>query len=302
MHCKHCGFVNGEDDHRCLRCGRRIGTAVAAPSTFAPASSEGATALAPSLLPTENRQPPGEVFEGGQSILFTGVPQPPQRLTQKIIPFTEIQRQAGVRSGLPPTPEPRPLKTPTRRNTRPTAEQEIFDFVPSAAPRQLKDAVEAQIYCDLPVATPTHRFVAGAMDAAMIMIGFGLFIGTATATASAMNADGIFGTGKLFWVTLAASLGIISIFYALLWVMTRRETAGMNWSDLQLVTFDGFPLNGGHRIARSAATMLSFCSGGLGLLWALADAESLTWHDQISRTFPTVRPGRGSFVRQRRRP
>ena len=27
--------------------------------------------------------------------------------------------------------------------------------------------------------------------------------------------------------------------------------------------------------------------GGLGLVWALVDEENLTWHDHISKTFPT---------------
>src|SRR6202041_3046551 len=30
-----------------------------------------------------------------------------------------------------------------------------------------------------------------------------------------------------------------------------------------------------------------FLSGGLGLVWALVDEENLTWHDHISKTFPT---------------
>ena len=35
MQCKFCGFGNGEDDHRCLRCGRRVaGTAVEAPTGY----------------------------------------------------------------------------------------------------------------------------------------------------------------------------------------------------------------------------------------------------------------------------
>jgi len=33
---------------------------------------------------------------------------------------------------------------------------------------------------------------------------------------------------------------------------------------------------------------LSLCSLGLGLVWALVDEESLTWHDHISKTFPTA--------------
>ena len=296
MHCKYCGFTNGEDDHRCLRCGRRVGTAVAAPLGY-----EGATALAPRLLPDE--ADPHSAEQSGLWALADQQRAP--RLTQKVIPFTEIQRQAGIRPIPPPAAanETRAAHKPTsRKGSRPPAAQENFDFVPSAAPRTLKDAVEAQIYCDLPVATPIHRFVAGAMDAAMILIGFGLFLSTAWLMGQAMGApESIFGTGRVLLAALAGSLGLIAIFYGLIWVMARRETAGMKWSDLQLVTFDGFPPDGSHRIIRYVATVMSYCSGGLGLLWALADAENLTWHDQISRTFPTVRTAHASFVRQPRR-
>jgi hypothetical protein len=38
---------------------------------------------------------------------------------------------------------------------------------------------------------------------------------------------------------------------------------------------------------------------GLGMFWALMDEEGLTWHDHMSRTFPTVQdPNPGSFRRE----
>jgi hypothetical protein len=74
----------------------------------------------------------------------------------------------------------------------------------------------------------------------------------------------------------------------------------MHWTDLQLITFDGFPVDARSRAARVASTWLSFCSGGLGLVWALADEETLTWQDHISKTFPTIRETSGSFVRETR--
>ena len=43
------------------------------------------------------------------------------------------------------------------------------------------------------------------------------------------------------------------------------------------------------RIVRQFAGILSLASAGVGLLWALVDEESLTWHDHISKTFPTTR-------------
>jgi uncharacterized RDD family membrane protein YckC len=100
---------------------------------------------------------------------------------------------------------------------------------------------------------------------------------------------------------LGASFTLISMFYGLIWAIAGRETAGMRWTDLQLITFDGFPVDGRSRASRVASTWLSFCSGGLGVLWAVADEENLTWHDHISKTFPTIREEPQSFVRQRKR-
>jgi uncharacterized RDD family membrane protein YckC len=91
------------------------------------------------------------------------------------------------------------------------------------------------------------------------------------------------------------------MLYGLIWAIAGRETAGMRWTDLQLITFDGFPVDGRSRASRVASTWLSFCSGGLGVLWAVADEENLTWHDHISKTFPTIREEPQSFVRQRKR-
>jgi hypothetical protein len=34
------------------------------------------------------------------------------------------------------------------------------------------------------------------------------------------------------------------------------------------------------------AAWLSYCTGGLGLLWAFADEDNLALHDRISETFP----------------
>jgi len=126
------------------------------------------------------------------------------------------------------------------------------------------------------------------MDVSMVLIGFGAFAGAARFAASYLVPSGsVFGAGKAVWMTLAASLTLISLFYGLLWAIARRETAGMNWTQLQLVTFDGSPLDGRNRAIRFVSAWLSYCSGGLGLLWALADEENLAFHDHISKTYPT---------------
>jgi hypothetical protein len=137
-----------------------------------------------------------------------------------------------------------------------------------------------------------HRFVASSIDAAFILIGFGLFVAI-----SQLMGSG-FGTGKLFWVFVGACFTLIAVFYGLIFAVAGRETAGMRSTDLQLITFDGLPVEGRTRAVRLAATWLSFCSGGLGLVWALADEENLTWQDHISKTFPAVRQGSAGAVRR----
>jgi len=174
--------------------------------------------------------------------------------------------------------------------------QGMLDFVPAAPVkgRKLKNDVDAQVFCDQPVATPTHRLVAAAIDGVIILFGFGLLV------ALYQILGGSFGGGKSLWMGLAGTLVLIALLYGLIWAIAGRETAGMRCTDLQLITFDGFQVDPRSRALRFASTWLSFCSGGLGLLWAVADEENLTWHDHISKTFPTIREIPGTFVKQRR--
>jgi uncharacterized RDD family membrane protein YckC len=291
MHCKHCGFVNGEDDHRCLRCGRRIaGVVIAAPPGYS-----GANALAPSLILSEDTadfqtvsmQTPAQ--RASQPTLFSNPP-------KNIIPFDRRERLAIPKPEAPQPPPSPQQRIHVRKSTVASDTQGLLDFVPvsSQKGRKLKTDVDAQVFCDQPVATPTHRLVASAIDGAFILFGFGLLVSMFEVL------GGSFGAGKMEWIGLAATLALVSMFYGLIWAIAGRETAGMHFTDLQLITFDGFQLDARSRALRFASTWLSFCSGGLGLLWAVADEENLTWHDHISKTFPTIREVPGTFVKQRR--
>ncbi len=288
MHCKFCGFANGEDDHRCLRCGRRVGVAIAAPVAY---SGANALAVAPTLAANETQDFLPVAEKPVQPRLFNAPP-------SKVVSFDDLQRHI---TGKLVAPTKKPARTSPRKLTShhvsgPVPEQTAMDFVSGASTvqRTLKTDVPAQIYCELPVATPMHRLVASSMDAAMILLGFGLFVGAVEL------AGGSFGAGKSFWIAIASGLALVSMFYGLIWAIAGRETAGMHWTDLQLINFDGFPVEPRSRAARVASTWLSFCSGGLGLIWAVADEENLTWHDHISKTFPTIREVPRNFVKQRR--
>jgi uncharacterized RDD family membrane protein YckC len=62
----------------------------------------------------------------------------------------------------------------------------------------------------------------------------------------------------------------------------------MRFAGLHLVDFDGRRPDREQRAIRQVAGLLSVLSAGLGLVWALVDEENLTWHDHISKTFPTT--------------
>jgi uncharacterized RDD family membrane protein YckC len=65
---------------------------------------------------------------------------------------------------------------------------------------------------------------------------------------------------------------------------------GLQGAHLNVVSFDGLRPTRGQRILRLFAGWLSVASAGMGMLWALTDQESLTWHDHISQTLLTHQP------------
>jgi uncharacterized RDD family membrane protein YckC len=293
--------MNGDDDHRCLRCGRRLSGVVIA----APAGYSGANALAPSVMMSSDDTtefPPVKQAGPAQPALFAN-PNP----GPNVIPFDRRERKPLPRTAPAPqttqsqvtqgnSPRNTQTRVPVRKPAPRDDTQGTLDFIPSspAKGRTLKTSVEAQVFCDQPVATPTHRLVAAAIDSAIILLGFGLLV------TLFQVLGGSFGAGRNLWIGLGVVLALVSMLYGLIWAIAGRETAGMRLTDLQLITFDGFPVDPRSRALRFASTWLSFCSGGLGLLWAVADEENLTWHDHISKTFPTIREVASTFVKQRR--
>jgi len=207
----------------------------------------------------------------GKVIPFDGVFEPPAQ--PKLKPVTRVTRSPGARPDAQPSLEFLQPAPPT--------------------PRKLSTTVEAVIDCDAPVAAPMHRACAAAIDGSMILIGCGLFVTVF------YLLGGSFPASKPAILTMGAAALLIAMFYGFLWVCAGCQTPGMRALRLTLINFDGFPPDDNSRWLRYLGACLGYCAGGLGLLWALLDEESLAWHDHISKTFPTFHESETRFIRQR---
>lgn len=267
MECQYCRAINDEDEHRCCKCGRRLHHGTAAPSlhTYPPVT----TATAPSLAPAreshavEQPKPPG-VHPVYQRTLFNEVP--------RVMPAPQRTRPMS-----PPRPS-RPQRPPAQRASD---TQQALNFPEHTANAVLESQVEAVIFCDARAASPAHRFIATALDGSLILTALGLFVGSFAIGGGSVSLD------KNTVFALAAGAALIWFFYHLLFCLANGDTPGMRWTQLQLVNFDGRRPRRDQRVQRLFASCLSIAAAFLGIIWALVDEESLTWHDHISKTFPT---------------
>jgi uncharacterized RDD family membrane protein YckC len=163
--------------------------------------------------------------------------------------------------------------------------QQALEFEEAEAANNSLDAQADLIYCDAPVALPGHRLLAAAVDASMVLIGLGVFL-----LIFCVGGDMVISRQTTpFLIAVGA---VIALFYRCLWYFGNGDTPGMRFAGLRLVDFDGRRPDREQRGMRQVAGLLSLLAAGLGLVWALVDEERLTWHDHISKTFPT--PGRNA--------
>lgn len=271
------------DESRCTRCGRKpedamaggYGTGVhgALATQLRPEPRMRLVERQPESLPQEAP----DFSQARQATLFqtTNVVSMPPRGEAK----PRVRVETALKPGAP--------KAPAKRAKAVPEGQGMLDFLPPAPakPRQLATTVEAVIYCEAPVATTAHRAIASALDWSMVLLGYALLL----AGFSALGGEFVLTRSNL---TVFAALFLLTGFtYGLIFAWAGTETPGMQWSQLKLTTFDGFPPERKHRLIRFAASCLNRCTL-LGLLWSLADEECLAWHDHISRTFPTPRDSR----------
>jgi uncharacterized RDD family membrane protein YckC len=196
----------------------------------------------------------------------------------RVIPIptlTPVRTQSGARRRGPRTPGSRNIAS---RRGGDSQQSLNFHNIPA---NTLDTQPEAVIFCDAPVALPAHRIMAAAVDASMIAISIGLFLGVF------YFSGGHIAITRQTIALFAGIVMLIGLLYRILWSLGNSETPGMRFAGLRLVNFDGHLPGREQRGVRQAAYLLSLLSAGVGLLWAFVDEENLTWHDHISKTFPT---------------
>jgi uncharacterized RDD family membrane protein YckC len=276
MHCPHCRAKNEPAEDRCVDCGRSLRSG--APLAFPTRSSEATARVLEPLLeddpvPAEPKEIPiyqPSLFRDG-STASKVIPIP------TLTPLHPYHRDSARRR---PAPRTSTTARPQHRRSADAHLQQSLGF--QEAVQEVRIQPGESIDCDAPVAAPTHRLMAAAVDAGLILVAVGVFLAIFFLSGGQVALD---RQALSFLIGVTA---VIALFYRALWCLADGDTPGMRFAGLRLVDFDGRRPDREQRGIRQVASLLSLVSAGLGLVWALVDEENLTWHDHISKTFPTT--------------
>ncbi|MEO8662442.1 MAG: RDD family protein [Bryobacteraceae bacterium] len=185
-------------------------------------------------------------------------------------------------------PVPKAVKRSPARGLKRTdsgVEQQSL-FQPEQAPASRASA-DAVIQCTAPVAPLVLRAMASLVDSALVLCGIGLILTVVSFMGVEVNFQDRTST-----ILFAISAGLIALLYKILFVLANGDTVGVRALRMRVVDFDGRPPTLRQRLYRFAGEILGVLAAALGWLWAFVDEENLTWHDHVSKTFPTASPVR----------
>ncbi len=134
----------------------------------------------------------------------------------------------------------------------------------------------------MPHAPLGRRFLAGLIDALILLTAAGLF---------GMIVSYI-GVRIVLRPLNLAVLGFIAVFFITvyfgLFTSLTSSTPGLLWMGLEVRNLEGDRPTPGEAAWRAFGYLVSIAGLMLGFIWALVDSDGLTWHDRISRTSVTV--------------
>jgi uncharacterized RDD family membrane protein YckC len=154
-------------------------------------------------------------------------------------------------------------------------ELEAQSAVEEAAPQD--EPVKSSVLRPAPVG---HRLMAALVDGALTI---GAFLATALVAMTRMQHLPVAKTAEL---EAASALLLIALLYQALSLLLAGATPGMSYARISLCTFDGQVPTRAQLLHRLGALLLSVLPVGLGVAWILFDDDHLSWHDQLSRTYP----------------
>ena len=132
-----------------------------------------------------------------------------------------------------------------------------------------------------PVASIYERKLAAAIDLFCLLFAYGSFLSLFG------SLGGHFTLSKLSVAVCGSILAIVYAQYFVVFTIFGGTTPGMMMRGLQVASFSSEPPTPRQMLLRSAGYVLSG-TFFLGFLWALWDADELTWHDHLSRTYLTA--------------
>ena len=182
--------------------------------------------------------------------------------------------------------EPEPVQAqPSKRAApaRPKRDLSAQQKLEFQETRSLSGSAQAALYQKAEVAVGAHRALAAAVDLAFTVLALGTFL----ATFYAAGFEIVLVKETIPYYLAAGAL--ISLFYRALFCIANADSPGTRWTGLELRNFDGRRPTRGQRWIRLFGGFVSFIAAGIGLLWGLVDEERLTWHDYMSKTFPSPR-------------
>ena len=194
-------------------------------------------------------------------------------------PGAVVELDPWTAPAAPAPPGPVQRKRSARR--RGHEDQRAFDFNTAAEAAHLPPVTHAR-RPRLVVAPLGLRAIATAFDlgviAALSLLFFVAVLVVRGWLPLDLKAGGYYG----------AAVFLIGFVYKLAYALAGRLTPGLAGAGLGLVGVYGQRPPLGMRLKRAVGGVISLASAGLGLLWAICDQETLTWHDYISNTFLTT--------------
>jgi uncharacterized RDD family membrane protein YckC len=220
--------------------------------------SSGLTASPPPATePDEDEEEASLGALGGESGGFGSLENPPAETAGEF--FSEMLS------------EPRPLEI-------------ILEGPPSPAE---PEASPAGVEGPLAVAPVGKRFLAGVLDALVLLAAGGLF------ELIFWRAGGQLSKTPLDLAVMGFIAGFFILLYFAAFTIFNAATPGLAALGLEVRAANGGPPNLRDSLWRGVGYLVSIAPLMLGFVWVLVDGDGLTWHDRMSGTFvAAAEPGR----------